>query len=119
AELTAVDAMTGTFRDPTDGVRLAIKGLAITVVSGPSSGRSANAPRGDCLRIGRSVDNDLMVDDLSVSEKHCELRSTSLGWVLYDRSTNGTRINGLRVREAVIEGEMMIDVGNSRIRLQP
>src|SRR5690606_1413424 len=51
--------------------------------------------------------------------KHCEWRSTSLGWVLYDRSTNGTRVSGLRVREAVIEGEMMIDVGNSRIRLQP
>jgi hypothetical protein len=58
-------------------------------------------PRGDgrSFSIGRDADCDLTVGDLTVSRRHAELERTSDGWLLTDlRSTNGTRVNGWRVR---------------------
>lgn len=51
------------------------------------------------LRIGRSAECDLVVTDPSVSRLHAELRPGPRGWYLADLgSTNGTRVNGWRVR---------------------
>lgn len=58
-------------------------------------------PRGAGQRfsIGRDADCDLTVSDLTVSRRHAELERTPDGWLLADlRSTNGTRVNGWRVR---------------------
>ena len=50
------------------------------------------------LRIGRSVENDIVLDAPGVAEKHAELRPTLDGWDLYDTGTNaGTWIGGRRV----------------------
>ena len=52
------------------------------------------APAG-VLRIGRAEDNDVEVDDLSVSRHHAELRNTGGGYEIVDLdSRNGTFLNG-------------------------
>jgi pSer/pThr/pTyr-binding forkhead associated (FHA) protein len=52
--------------------------------------------------IGRDARNDLAVDDMTVSRVHARLERTPAGWVLKDlSSTNGTRVNGWRVRGQV------------------
>jgi hypothetical protein len=52
--------------------------------------------------IGRDSRNDLAVDDMTVSRIHARLERTPVGWVLKDlSSTNGTRVNGWRVRGQV------------------
>jgi hypothetical protein len=52
--------------------------------------------------IGRDQRCDLFISDLSVSRLHARLTRDGTGWVLTDLgSTNGTRINGWRVREPV------------------
>jgi hypothetical protein len=52
--------------------------------------------------IGRDARNDLAVDDMTVSRIHARLERTTGGWVLKDlSSTNGTRVNGWRVRGQV------------------
>ena len=52
------------------------------------------------LVVGRSRESDLMLPDVSLSRRHAELRRTPAGWVLRDLgSMNGTRLNGVRVRE--------------------
>jgi hypothetical protein len=52
--------------------------------------------------IGRDARNDLAVDDMTVSRIHARLERTPAGWVLKDlSSTNGTRVNGWRVRGQV------------------
>ena len=111
--------MTGTVKGEGCSARITIKGIEATIISGPGHGATVKVPRGDCLRIGRGEDNDLRINDPSVSERHCELRVSGDGWVLYDRSTNGTHVNGLRVREMVVEGLTRVMVGAACFEVQP
>jgi hypothetical protein len=55
--------------------------------------------------IGRDPDCDLVIADITVSRQHAGLDRDSGGWLLTDLgSTNGTRLNGWRVREPVPVG---------------
>jgi hypothetical protein len=61
-------------------------------------------PAGSQLRftIGRDPGCDLVIPDMSVSRRHAALQRCVRGWLLTDvGSTNGTRLNGWRVREPV------------------
>jgi DNA-binding response OmpR family regulator len=54
---------------------------------------------GDVLLLGRADDCDLVVADQQVSRHHAQLRRLGDGFLLVDlNSTNGTRLNGERVR---------------------
>jgi hypothetical protein len=55
--------------------------------------------------IGRHPDCDLVIPDITVSRWHAGLAHDSHGWLLTDLgSTNGTRLNGWRVRTPVPVG---------------
>ena len=57
---------------------------------------------GDQFSIGRDASCDLAIADVTVSRRHAQLERTADGWLLTDlESTNGTRINGWRVRNKV------------------
>ena len=48
----------------------------------------------DKVSIGRSSDNDIIIDDPSVSSLHCTMERVEGGYILRDRnSTNGMRLN--------------------------
>jgi hypothetical protein len=50
--------------------------------------------------IGRSIECDCVVNDPSVSRRHAQLRRAGEAWLLRDLgSSNGTRLNGVRVTE--------------------
>lgn len=52
--------------------------------------------------IGRDSRNDLAIEDMTVSRIHARLERTLDGWQLKDlSSTNGTRVNGWRLRGQV------------------
>ena len=52
--------------------------------------------------IGRDPRNDMSVQDMSVSRIHARLERSASGWLLKDlSSTNGTRVNGWRLRGQV------------------
>jgi putative nucleotidyltransferase with HDIG domain len=53
---------------------------------------------GELLRIGRLEALEVVLDDSSVSRYHAEIRVTDRGWRVRDLgSTNGTRLNGVRL----------------------
>ena len=61
-------------------------------------------PRGPGIffSIGRDASCDLAISDMTVSRLHARLERTRDGWLLTDlTSTNGTRVNGWRVRGQV------------------
>lgn len=67
-------------------------------------------PRGgaNIFSIGRHGSCDLTIPDMSVSRVHARLERTPDGWLLTDlSSTNGTRVNGWRVR-----GEVRVRAGD-------
>jgi ABC-type multidrug transport system ATPase subunit len=71
------------------------------------------------LRIGRAVDNDLSLDDLRVSRHHAEIVAMPDGaWELHDlQSSNGTYLNGRRVRSERLEKGDFIGVGGQTLQV--
>ncbi|MFE0376588.1 FHA domain-containing protein, partial [Streptomyces inhibens] len=82
----------------------------------PSSVRPLPAAR--TTRIGRASDNELVVDDLTVSRRHAELRAGPEGFEIVDLgSHNGTYLNGRRVdRAPMIPGDI-VGIGHSAFAL--
>src|SRR5512141_522509 len=55
------------------------------------------------IRIGRRVENNLVLDDPRVSRSHAELRAINGRYVLFDlNSTGGTYVNGLKITQSVV-----------------
>jgi ABC-type multidrug transport system ATPase subunit len=67
------------------------------------------------VRIGRSADNDLVVDDLIVSRRHAELRAQPDGtYEIVDLgSHNGTYLNGTPVSRARVSPGDIVGIGHS------
>ncbi|HSU86720.1 MAG TPA: FHA domain-containing protein [Chthoniobacterales bacterium] len=58
---------------------------------------------GERITIGRGGDNILQIDDPSVSQRHAELSLIGDNYQLKDLgSTNGTRVNGILVRDSLL-----------------
>ncbi len=57
----------------------------------------------ELVLVGRGADSDLRIDHKSISKLHCVLVKTDGLILLRDLgSTNGTRVNGQRVRRAAL-----------------
>lgn len=68
-------------------------------------------PDQSTIRIGRSPDNDVVLDDPLVSRYHLELRATSgsgNSWQLVNQGTNGTFLNGVLTPQGIISNEALI-----------
>jgi DNA-binding NtrC family response regulator len=69
------------------------------------------------IRLGSMDDNDVVLSDDTVSRYHCKIVQEDSGYVLIDqRSTNGTFINKVRVREAFLKPGSIVSVGQSQLR---
>jgi putative nucleotidyltransferase with HDIG domain len=65
-------------------------------MSGVVKGRAWESS--DLLRVGRLDPLEIVLEDSSVSRYHAEVRATDSGWRVRDLgSTNGTRLNGVRL----------------------
>jgi FHA domain-containing protein/uncharacterized protein DUF1707 len=71
--------------------------------------------------IGRDQRCDLYISDMTVSRLHARLSRGSCGWLLTDLgSSNGTRVNGWRLRAAVpVQPGDTITFGSAVFILQP
>ncbi len=62
-------------------------------------------------------ENDVVVRDDTVSRYHCKIVQEDTGYVLVDlRSTNGTFINKVRIREAYLKPGCTISVGQQQLK---
>jgi adenylate cyclase len=62
--------------------------------------------------IGRATDNDIVLNDFSVSRRHAYLRRENGAWVLRDNhSTNGVRINDRPVPECSVADGDEVSIG--------
>lgn len=68
------------------------------------------------VTIGRLPDCDITITDSNVSRHHAEIRPRGDGFVLVDLgSTNGSRVNGVRVTERELLDGDEIAFGNTRL----
>lgn len=73
----------------------------------------------EVMSIGRSRDNDVVIENLSVSRNHCRVRKQGGKFVLTDlNSANGTYVNGVKITKTeVVDGDV-ISVGKHRLHFQ-
>lgn len=92
-------------------------GSALLVVHrGPGEGQEYLLdPAVGVLRIGRSEDADIFLDDVTVSRNHAELRHGAEGWSIRDiGSLNGTYVNRVRVDDEQLAAGSEVQVGKFR-----
>ena len=93
-------------------------GLVLTVLSGARKGYAR--PLGERCTIGKAPENDLVLPDDTVSRKHCELvREGSSVRVRDLESTNGVRVDGTLVKDAVLSPGAILKVGEVEVAVRP
>jgi hypothetical protein len=71
------------------------------------------------LSIGRMPECNIVLADPNVSRTHAEIRPRGQGFVVVDLgSTNGTRVNGVRVGEQELADGDELAFGNTRMRFE-
>lgn len=92
-----------------------IRSLVVRVLSGPSSGQEVEASLGT-MSIGASRDNDLVLNDETVSRYHAEVKTAGSEIEVTDLgSTNGTFANGVRVLKAAVASGTELVLGQSKL----
>ena len=73
----------------------------------------------ETVEIGRLPECSIALSDPNVSRRHAEIRRRGSDVLVVDlQSTNGTRVNGVPVRERVLEDGDEITVGTTAIRFE-
>ncbi len=71
------------------------------------------------VTLGAMDDNDVVVDDETVSRYHCRIFQDQSAYLIQDLdSTNGTFINRVRVKEAFLKPGCTVTLGKSDVRFQ-
>ncbi|MEV6179056.1 FHA domain-containing protein [Streptomyces sp. NPDC052015] len=94
----------------------------LDVVAGPDAG-GVHLLHGGRVRVGRSADADVPLDDPDVSRLHCEVTLAADGRVTVADlgSTNGTTLDGARVQNRPLRFApgALLRLGESALRLAP
>jgi len=86
-------------------------------LNGKRQGRDLQLDR-DLLHFGRSETNDFILEDPSVSGRHCSITRHDEYYMVRDLdSSNGTRVNDHEVSESKIEPGDVIEIGSLLFRL--
>lgn len=95
--------------------KLELQRYTLTIGEGPNEGETYTF-EGRKILLGSSPDNDVTLDDPSVSRFHAEIEVRESGYCLIDKgSKNGTFANGLRVGEAYLEDGITFRLGKTDI----
>lgn len=84
-------------------------------------GTGARIEIGDqTVTVGRLPECTVPVNDSNVSRKHCEIRSAGTRYVVLDLgSTNGTKVNGVRIQgEHTLANGDVVSVGSLEMRFE-
>jgi pSer/pThr/pTyr-binding forkhead associated (FHA) protein len=70
------------------------------------------------IRIGRSMDNDVVLYSAVVSRRHLEIRRNGIRWEIVNLGANGTYINGKPITTVQAEDGMIIRLASSGPQIQ-
>ena len=85
--------------------------VMLVVRQGPEIGTRYTL-HGDSVSVGRVPENDIQLDDFTVSRQHAVLVRENQDWILRDLgSLNGTYVNNERVDESVVRHGDAVQIG--------
>src|SRR5262245_15104769 len=98
--------------------RLATQEFQLVLVNTDDAGKTY--PLATSLTVGKSTDNDVVVDHPTVSRNHLVVRRQGDRFLVEDLgSTNGTFVDGAQVREAYLRPGALLEMGDVQLRFQP
>ncbi|MDD9969560.1 MAG: sigma 54-interacting transcriptional regulator [Myxococcales bacterium] len=93
--------------------------VRLTVVGGPDTGVTHEAA-GRTLIVGTASDCDIVLHDDTVSRRHCEIELVENGFRVRDSdSTNGVRVQGMRVYDLMCSEPLEVVLGETRLSVLP
>lgn len=93
--------------------------IAVLVLEGPDKGKRLETA-GKSISIGTADDNSLVLQDDTVSRRHCEVIPTTGGIVVRDEgSTNGSFVGGARVYGALFTEAFQLRLGQTLMAVGP
>ena len=94
--------------------------LGLKFISGKYKGAAFAVPDGGELIIGRSGERDIVLEEEMVSRQHAKVRAEGEELILVDLgSTNGTFVNGEKVRRIALNSGDRLLIGTSIARIVP
>lgn len=101
----------------TEGLAGLPSGTSVIVVQrGPEVGQRFELT-GEQLTAGRSADNDIMLDDITVSRHHAQFVAQDDGWAVVDLgSLNGTYVNRSSIERRLLASGDLIQIGKYRLQ---
>ena len=71
----------------------------------------------DIITAGKLSENDLQLDDKTISRKHCKFQKSKNSFKLIDlNSTNGSYVNGQQIKEKILEEGDNIAIGRTILK---
>ena len=90
----------------------------LTIVDGKDAGKNIEITKDEILA-GRSLDNDFVISDISVSRKHFKIVKENNRFIVSDLgSGNGIKVNGSKVTSADLSDGDIISVGARQIKFE-
>ncbi len=90
----------------------------LTIVDGKDSGKNIEITKDEILA-GRSLDNDFVISDISVSRKHFKITKENNRFIISDMgSGNGIKVNGTKTSSATLSDGDIISVGARQIKFE-
>jgi len=91
----------------------------LLAISGPLQGKEFKVDK-NVFTLGSGTNNDLVLQDSTVSRRHCEIQLMPEGYVIRDLgSTNGTVVQGVKVTEAFLSQSTEIQLGKTKLVFCP
>ncbi|MBI4124780.1 MAG: sigma 54-interacting transcriptional regulator [Deltaproteobacteria bacterium] len=97
---------------------VSLRKCQLVVIEGPNKGKKITLNK-NLVSVGKRETNDIVLADKTVSRNHLEIEYQSDSFLLRDLgSTNGTYLNGSKVKEAYLAPGDVIKIGNSEMEFR-
>ena len=91
----------------------------LLVFTGKLTGRAFALPPQGKVILGRSKEASITIPDINLSRAHCSVAATPQGYMLEDLdSTNGTYMNGKRIRQVLLRENDRIVLGETELEFR-
>ncbi len=112
-------ANTITLPSSPEGDSIRIRKTKLLIISGPLQGEEFIINK-EAFTIGSGKQNDLSINDSTISKRHCEIKAEENGYSITDLdSTNGTFVQGLRISSAYLNPGSEFQLGKTHIVFCP